>query len=113
MTQDRSESIPEEVPKSQRDIARELDIINTQLVGQAEEGGRAAEAEVEDHIMDAEELLEQLENEGKDGSKPFEGDIEKVMRNLNTAIAIMNDPYARELKKRLMMRFPQSERKDK
>lgn len=105
MSMNPHESVPDEVPKSTRDMDHRLDIINTQIIGRVEEGNHHAESEVEDCIGAAEDLLELLEAESAEGRKPYKDEVDKILQKLNTAIAISNEPYARELKKRLMLRF--------
>lgn len=105
MSMNPNESVPEEVPRSTRDMEHRLDIINTQIIGRVEEGNHYAESEAEDCVRAAEDLLELLEAESAEGRKPYKDDADAILKKLNTAIAISNEPYARELRKRLLMRF--------
>ena len=105
MSKNPGESVPEEVPKAKRDMTSKLDILNTQINGQLTEGNPDAELDVEDCVRAAEDMLDLLEAENAEGRKPYKDDVDAILKKLNTAIAISNETYARELRKRLLMRF--------
>ena len=99
------ESIPNEVPEIQRNEYHQRDVMNTAMVGRWEEGNAAAEVDVEDCVRAAEDLLDCIEDDSKVGRLPSKEDVDAVLKKLDAAIAISNEPYARKLRKGLLMRF--------
>ena len=84
-----------------RMMAHVDDIIDTQIHEQWQEGNVPAEKKSEELIVEVDQFLELL----GDGDKPTTQEYERLMRKIDTAIAINNDPYARELRQRLVDRF--------
>ena len=78
----------------------EIDIINTQVHEQLKEGHTAAENVAFELIKEVDDFLELA-----DGEVSSHQEYERLMQKLDTAIAINNEAYARELRSRLMERF--------
>ena len=87
--------------KEERTIAHELDIINTQMYPQwKDDSSPPSESLSEELIRTVEHMLDVVE-----GELQSEDELNLVLKKLNTAIAINNEPYARELRRRLIERF--------
>ena len=83
-----------------RDIYRELDVINTQIHGQLEEGNSRAEEVSTALILEVDNFLELA-----GGELYSKEEYHRLLKKLDTAIAINNEPYARDLRSRLYERF--------
>lgn len=81
-------------------VYHDLDIINTQIHEQWEEGNFAAEKASTELIKEVDEFLELADDEL---SSPEE--YARLLQKLDAAIAIYNEPYARELRRRLLERY--------
>ncbi len=83
-----------------REVYRELDVINTQIRGQWQEGNDGAEGEAAELINEVDNFLELA-----GGELYSKEEYERLLQKLDTAIAINNEPYARELRTRLIERY--------
>ncbi len=82
-------------------MARELDVINTQMYPQwQDDSSLPSENLAEGLIGDVERMLDTSA-----GELQSEVELNMLLKKLDTAIAINNEPYARELRKRLIERF--------
>lgn len=102
MSENEKSAIPDEVPKSARDIEHELDIHNSRIFGQFPigESNKAVDEEARELILEVDEFLER-----ELGVLESREEYDKLLRKLDTAIAITNEPYARELRQRLVEQF--------
>ncbi len=94
--------IPEELPGDEhtRMLVRELDITNTQVRPQFAEGNDHAEEDAAELILEVDNFLEK-----ENGELTSRLELNSLLQKLNTAIAINNEPYARELRQRLLERY--------
>ncbi len=83
-----------------REVYRELDVINTQIQGQWQEGNTSAESEASSLINEVDSFLELA-----GGELYTKQEYDRLLQKLDTAIAINNEPYARELRTRLIERY--------
>lgn len=83
-----------------RNSYHELDVINTQIQGQWEEGNASAEQDSLTLITEVDEFLALA-----DGELYTKEEYHRLLAKLDTAIAIYNEPYARELRARLIERY--------
>ena len=87
--------------EEERTIARELDVINTQMYPQwQDDSSLPSEYLAEGLIGDVERMLD-----ASQGELQSEGELNILLKKLDTAIAINNEPYARDLRQRLIERF--------
>jgi CBS-domain-containing membrane protein len=85
-----------------RVVNHELDIVNSRIEPQFEENNYAATAEAEQLIHGVDEYM----SAAKEGLSPEE--VKYFLQKLDTAIAITNDPVAREIRKNLIERYGES-----
>ena len=83
-----------------RNSYHQLDVINTQIKGQWEEGNFAAENDSTDLIKQVDEFLELA-----DGELNSPEEYQRLLQKLDAAIAIYNEPYAHELRRNLIERY--------
>lgn len=87
--------------EEERTIARELDVINTQMYPQwKDDSSVPSEYLSEELIHFVERLLDVTQ-----GELQSENELNILLEKLDTAIAINNEPYARQLRQRLIERF--------
>lgn len=82
-----------------RAVHHELDIVNSRIEPRLEENNYEATAEAEQLIHGVDEFIEA----SKDGLSRDE--VKYFLQKLDTAIAISNDPEAREIRKNLVERY--------
>lgn len=86
--------------RSARDTYRELDVINTQIERQWQEGNASAENESFTLIKEVDDFLELA-----GGELYTKEEYQRLLQKLDTAIAINNEPFARDLRARLIERY--------
>ena len=83
-----------------RNTYHELDVLNTQIQRQWEEGNYSAEKDSTALISEVDDILELADDELYSREE-----YQRLLQKLDAAIAIYNEPYARELRDRLIERY--------
>lgn len=83
-------------------LHHKFDILATQIHEQWRgDESEFADKDAEKLIVDVDQFLELLGDDGR----PTDVEYARILRQIDTAIAINNDPYARELRSRIIERY--------